>query len=153
MNSLQKEEMFAEITEFFGCSIDTRTRKREILDIRHCWRVAMRKLGYTSKEVGQMTGHDHSTVLNSEKVVLELCKESEDYNSLYTTMLSLLQGFHRRKGIAVEKTDDSKNTLFLFIDLLDYMSEHMPEEEREKWIAAAGISMGRYRSILQELKD
>ena len=153
MNSLQQEEMFNEITEFFGCNINSRTRKREVLDIRHCWRVAMREMGYTTKSVGVMTGHDHSTILNSEKVVSSLSNVNKDFNALYNTMKSFLNDFHRRNDISLETKIEEQNRtiLSLYVDLLDYMSDHMSEEEKEQWVSAAGLSTDHYHSILNSL--
>ena len=154
MNSLQQEEMFNEITEFFGYNINSRTRKREVIDIRHCWRVAMRDMGYTTTAIGSMTGHDHATILNSEKVVADLSKVNKDFRALYNGMRSFLKDFHYRNDISLTmKIEDRTNTIMsLYVDLLDYMSDNMEPEELEQWVSAAGLSMEHYQSILKSLQ-
>ena len=154
MNSLQQEEMFNEITEFFGYNINSRTRKREVIDIRHCWRVGMRDMGYTTTAIGNMTGHDHATVLNSEKVVTDLSKVNKDFRSLYSAMRSFLKDFHYRNDISLTmKIEDHTNTILsLYVDLLDYMSDNLEPEELEQWVVAAGLSMDHYQSILDSLQ-
>lgn len=155
MNTLIKEQMFKEIEDFFGADINTRTRKREVADLRHCWRVSMREMGYTTQAIGDMTGHDHSTVLNSEKAVSRLRQDNEGFNDLFNAMKSFLADFHVRHDI--DKDQDYKelwnNLLTIYVDLLDYVSEGMEEKEKQEWIAAAGINNVHYHSILINLQN
>lgn len=93
MTKDQQQLMLEKITEYFGYNISSRTRRREVSDIRHIWRYVMRKEGYTSVLIAEMTGHDHSSVLHSEKVVEKMIEESEDCVILVDTMKRFIQSF------------------------------------------------------------
>ena len=114
----------------------------------------MREMGYTTKAVGNMTGHDHATILNSEKVVANLSKVNKDFRALYNAMRSFRKDFHYRNDISLtRKIEDRTNTIMtLYVDLLDYMSDNMEQEEVEQWVSAAGLSMDHYKSILNSLQ-
>tara|TARA_R110000823_G_C15747021_1_gene481485 strand:+ start:180 stop:656 length:477 start_codon:yes stop_codon:yes gene_type:complete len=153
MTDIYKDQMFQEIEEFFGYNINSRTRKREVLDIRHAWRFAMRELGYTYKAIGDMTGHDHATVMNSLKIVNKMTSYKNDFVDLLYAMKGFVNDFHKVNGLQTDKKREEygQGLLHLYVDLLDYVSSKFTKKELTNWINAAGITEIHFKSIVTKL--
>ena len=94
-NTSVQEHIEAAIGEvyphFLPSMIASRSRKAEIVELRHIWMELMYKFsGISMVKIGKISGRDHSTVIHAKHKVDALCLYDKRFKMQYDKVLKIL---------------------------------------------------------------
>lgn len=152
MTRNEEIKLVSTVNTFFGVDIVKRSRKRELVDVKHAFRYVMRDLGYGLAKIGNMMNCDHATVLHSYNKAHDYMAYDKDFTDLVFVMKSVVREFHAANNIRTKRSEEtrSESILSVFCMLLyKFEGDQINEDELEHWLCLAGLEQSQYRTIVE----
>lgn len=72
--------------------LDSKSRKRELVELRHIFSYIARKMGFSLLTIGQfLNNRDHSTIINNLRVFDNLIQTDPDFREKYNIILQYIK--------------------------------------------------------------
>ena len=156
MTILEEKRLIHTVNDYFLVDIKSRSRKRELIDVKHAFRYGMRKLGYRVADIGRMMDCDHATVLHSVKAANNLIETEAAFGHLVGVMGGILSDFHVANKLRTKINENiaKKSIMATFCDLLHRSSEFIDYDEVLDWLDKANIEEYEYMNLTgQEIQE
>ena len=146
------------VNDVTGCNILTKTRVRSVVEARAIYYYLCRKYtNYTTAEIGETVGKDHSTVLHGLKSIEDWMRFDPNFNKeldLCDLKIKYIYQVLQDEELTVEEAlsnlftleEENKKLLQTNIELLSLI-EKMEENQRlqDKYLIRAGYKQGLSR--------
>lgn len=147
MNIKQTEQLIKHLNAYFEVDLMSKTRKRNVIDVRHTVMHVMRNMGYTTTFIGEMFNKDHATVVHASRKLRALINIEPEMRVMYGVVKSMVEQFIVDNKILTRKLmmEESENMKILFCKILKISGEDV-----DPWLEKANISNDMYESYTYE---
>lgn len=147
MNIKQTEQLIKHLNAYFEVDLMSKTRKRNVIDVRHTVMHVMRNMGYTTTFIGTMFQKDHATVVHASKKLRALMNIEPEMKVMYGVVRNMVEQFIQENNILTRKLmmEESENMKLLFCKILKISGEDV-----DPWLEKANISNDMYESYTYE---
>ena len=138
------------VNRFFNIDLKEKSRRRELVDMKHAFRYIMRDMGYSFGDIGRMINCHHATVIHSGKKVIDLMEIEPSFKDMVYVMRSVIKDFHLSYRIKTRKLEQNreKSMISTFCVLLNEVKDHIGEDGVEYWLMRAKLEPQQYENIV-----
>lgn len=147
MNLHQAKDLITKINTEFTVNITENSRKRYLVDIRHCLMYSLRKRGYGLTFIAKMLGKNHATVIHAVKKIDALFMVDKDFTKLCEAVEEVIDNYFldnhiHGKNLHSESYESMKMASCRLIN--EYVES---EPEIERWLLRFNITWSEYRTF------
>ena len=150
MTVAEEMRLINTVNDFFTVNINKKSRKRELVDIKHAFRYVMRDMGYGYTDIARMNNCNHATVIHSNSKALDLMETESEFAKVVHIMRSLVSDFHISYRIKTRKLeqDREKSMISMFCILLNEVKDYVGEDGVEYWLAKTRLERKQFENII-----
>jgi hypothetical protein len=147
MNKIQVNKLIDKVNEYFSVDMRDKTRKRDVIDIRHTFMYSLRNRGYKTAEIGGFLDKDHATVIHASRKVRDLILVERDMSRLVAAMDEVIDSYILEEKIYSRggNVDNYESVRVNLCRVLEKFCDS--EEERAHWLSKSHISIDEYKSF------